>query len=474
MGESMQERRHGAPSHGQALPLGLFLLFLSALVLYYMFNSGQAVSEKMRVTNAADAAAYSVGVQQARVLNYDAYANRAIVANEIAIAQMLSLQSWFHYFDSAIDHVGAINGYIGGYMGLDQDTLKALQYTLVLSGTAWADAYTKGQGSDQTVRALDAAGVGIIAAHNAAAVALAASQDVVHASMLVGVASTVLANDIVKAMDQDLSAQVILTSNGFDGFTKRYDGNDRQRLADVIMRSRDPFTADRSWTLDGGFRPFVKDNELKKRGGTELIGLDQWKAMDTLEGHGRNFGCGKLGLSWCKDIELELAWGGARSVEGASDVFGKFGGGAPHEGWLGGAYAENRDAAHQADRTMRNTPGFTGITASRDLADLSGDGADRTAVSVMVVKSSRDVKTTFGSARTKPAGTLNVFDAGGAGNQMAALSRAEVFFERPLPRGDGKLEHPSLYNPYWQARLTAPTSGDRAWAAAQQNLIFKP
>ncbi len=48
----------------------------------------------MRLANAADATAWSIATLEARALNYDAYTNRAIVANEVAIAQAISLISW--------------------------------------------------------------------------------------------------------------------------------------------------------------------------------------------------------------------------------------------------------------------------------------------------------------------------------------------------------------------------------------------
>lgn len=82
---------------GQALPLALVLLVAVAALAFYMFNTGQLVQEKIRLTNTADAVAYSAGVYEARVLNYDAYTNRAIIANEIAIGQAVGLASWTKY-----------------------------------------------------------------------------------------------------------------------------------------------------------------------------------------------------------------------------------------------------------------------------------------------------------------------------------------------------------------------------------------
>jgi hypothetical protein len=55
----------------------------------------------------------------------------------------------------------------------------------------------------------------------------------------------------------------------------------------------------------------------------------------------------------------------------------------------------------------------------------------------------------------------------GSKDEVASLSAARVFFARPdwnqkdrtagnLPRGDHAHEYASLYNPYWQARLSSP------------------
>src|SRR5688572_14423197 len=61
------------------------------------FGVGQLVNDKMRLVNAADAAAYSAAQWEARSLNFQSYLNRAIVANEVAIAQLVSLRSWSGY-----------------------------------------------------------------------------------------------------------------------------------------------------------------------------------------------------------------------------------------------------------------------------------------------------------------------------------------------------------------------------------------
>jgi len=49
-------------------------------------------------------------------------------------------------------------------------------------------------------------------------------------------------------------------------------------------------------------------------------------------------------------------------------------------------------------------------------------------------------------------------------NELSSVAAAEVYFARPTARGDGRIEYPSLFNPYWQARLAEPTVAQRAEA----------
>jgi hypothetical protein len=91
---------------GQVLPLALVLLVAVAAILFYMFNSGQLVQEKLRLTNTADAVAFSAGVFEARMLNYDAYTNRAIIANQIAIGQAVGIASWARYMGTSATNIG--------------------------------------------------------------------------------------------------------------------------------------------------------------------------------------------------------------------------------------------------------------------------------------------------------------------------------------------------------------------------------
>ena len=82
---------------GQVLPLGLVLVVMGMVGALIVYNTGVVATDKMRLANGADAAAYSGALWQARALNYQAYANRAMVANQVAIGQAVSIQSWMTY-----------------------------------------------------------------------------------------------------------------------------------------------------------------------------------------------------------------------------------------------------------------------------------------------------------------------------------------------------------------------------------------
>jgi Putative Flp pilus-assembly TadE/G-like len=63
------------------MPFALVFLVVGAAALYLAFNAAQLAHAKTKEQDTADSAAFSVGVLQARDLNFAAYTNRAMVAN---------------------------------------------------------------------------------------------------------------------------------------------------------------------------------------------------------------------------------------------------------------------------------------------------------------------------------------------------------------------------------------------------------
>jgi predicted amidohydrolase len=454
---------------GQVLPAGMALLLIIGGTFYLMVNAGQSISEKIRVTNAADAAAYSAGLVEARALNYDAYINRAMVANQIAMAQMLSFTSWVNYAAKATENYPNAETEVNEFL-LPNPDVAVLDAAFFGGGIAASFSGTSPAEFAQRVNSVVGA---FITASDLAVQMMALTQPLVQLNLTAGIRQQQIAESVVKAMDSKLTAEVVLVSHGFDTFTKGYakggaGGDLRGRFADVTVRSRDAFTRERNWTVDSFDIPLVRQNgALKKRGGTDLIGYDEWRAVDTLELHGQRFGCGKWGLSWCDDIQRPVGWGSSEVDAGTGDA---------GQGTHGNAYGENRRTAGRADAAMSapDSARYHGIPNSWDLSDVDTKTEPSTAITVRVSKAHGDTLTSGNAAKAKAAGKLAVFGDHPAGGQLAALSRAQVYFDRISPRKDGRTELGSLYNPYWRVRLVAPTAADKLYAATQQGNLALP
>ena len=83
-----------ARQRGQAMVFGLLFMGIALIALILLFNQGILTRDRVQLENAADAAAYSQAKLFARHQNLIAYTNRAIVANELSIAQVVALMSW--------------------------------------------------------------------------------------------------------------------------------------------------------------------------------------------------------------------------------------------------------------------------------------------------------------------------------------------------------------------------------------------
>lgn len=318
---------------GQALILAVVCLLVLCLGLFVVFDTGQAVTKKEQLVNAADAAAYSVGIEQARALNTAAYLNRAEVANQVAIAQIVSLQSYGNYTDSMagrlskalelisipLDFVG-----IGEVLTAAAETLQSMQ-----EGLAAGLAVT------------DKVGTGVVTGLNALNMAYSSAQTVVFAAFA-GETMFTTANGIVKKNTQDIKGdsaaaipfvgQALLgaqlqqfselgmhqpLAGGNWGYTTRFkipqsrgsiSGVPRNwagdRDANVVMQARDGFSAGRN--ASPGFLGF---HPIKKAGSTDMVDYNRWVAVDTLNFHF------KLGWGWLsKTWDVPLAFGAAAAI----------------------------------------------------------------------------------------------------------------------------------------------------------------
>lgn len=472
-------RKTSSPTkeRGQVLPLGLVFVAICCVSLLFMFSSGKLVDEKLTVTNAADAAAYSAGIVHARALNYEAYVNRAIIANELAIAQAVSMVSWLRYFEDAVAQSGVVDDYVGGYAIIGAAPV-AIALTAIEVINEYVSAWTGGQADLETVVNLVEYfnALGVINIHAGAVIGLRASQVATDAAFSTGVPQTSLAREVARRSDPSLDVEMVPESIlALARFTKTYGraggvgSEERARLADTVMRSRDEFTAARGFEHSTpGWAGLFRQGKLVKRGGTDLVNFDEWQAVDTMAAHTRERSCGKLRISWCGWEENSIAYA-ARSETGLIRS-----GDGEREPSYGESVRANPDTTSDAlsDSVDLRTKGallWTGLSDSQDLRNLDAGADHRVGLSFFVSKPENTSRTAGRNANVQPTGQLAVFDAPAPGNRIASLSRAEVFFFRPTDRPDGRHELANLYSPYWQARLVAPTPIDQFYAATRQN-----
>lgn len=452
----MEATRANRPrrQRGQAMVLALVLAFAGLLGLFFMFGTGQVTASKQRLNNAADAAAYSAALWRARVLNFHAYANRAIVAQEVAVAQAVTLTSWAKYFER--------------FTGNASTLASAYPPTAPLLSAAASMASTARELTERTaadeIEARAASGIGYKSLLQRSQEALQLAADTFGLGAV--------ANEVARANDPHFFAFALGDGGAFGRFTRRYAGDDeRRRLKAVVTDSLDPFVKGprsddlrllllpsscfgTTTSVDRWFRWW------RKRGATGMSpDLERWQAVDTGSIH--DYRRRGFLFSGCRDREwLPVGWGAAEATDGA-----------PQNAVLGnpGNTYDNAAATWLAAAEMagHGYPGFErygGIERVRELdyAALADQRFPVTQVMVLARGEGDDVPTA--NALNVGTGRLRLFERF-AGHRLWAMAVGEVYFRRP-PGAPERIEYASLYNPYWQVRLAEPTSAQRAAALA--------
>lgn len=454
--------RTGLPrQRGQALIFGLFALAGGLIALFFLFNTGQLTAEKTKLVNTADAVAYSAGVMHARALNFAAYTNRALIANEVLIAQAVSMTSWTRYVSTHAQNAPTLMWCRSQYsrpVALALVTYIPVCYLLSSPyGAATAQVLNQavGPASQATVAAAELAKQALQAAQANMAATLVPAR----AALMREVADANYVDDGSVHVDS-----IPLTDNFtlFQGapFIKHYSGKDRGRFKQTTLAAAnlDPFIQQRAWT-SSNFFPCILGNkaEFRRRGGTELIGFDEWRAMDTASLHEWQWNIHLFGTS-CDENETPLGYG-------AQDAGHARSGG---DNGFGGSTSDNSAASSYASSS---TWQYSGLPGFFDLSDAAlktpQDSQPVLRFSIRLTRAKADARTSEGSSNVKPSGGLARFDSNLASNVLAAVSTSEVFFRRPDPRHDGRTELASLFNPYWQVHLVATSSADIAQAIAR-------
>jgi hypothetical protein len=458
IGENVQHTKVRQAGQSAVLFLGFLASVLGALLV--VFNVGQTTNAKMRAMNAADAAAYSGALWEARALNLQAYLNRAMVANEVAIAQSVSLRSWIDYLKRFVGNINLVGQFVP-YLGVATRALanglsqadRTVQQLLPLSETALRLLNTATSTAQSAINFQGAP----VAADLARSVATSNGATISPGGI------ALMARNAAKwthfTQDYSKSSGVV----GTDG---------RTRLRAVALDSRDGFSQARDFTLGG--KPVA---QLRKQGGTDLLGFDSWKGLDSSQ---FDMVFNYLKGDWA--TKVPIGWGGAQAYTTKASGYG-------HHGNVNDWGSIDGKLAVAASDKSPNAAKIKGPGAAsqfpnyRDLAKMDQRPAPQRvadvhlqfAVEVVIDKAAVNTsETALQHANTVlNDGTVvdhhSNFASGDKG--VFALSEACVRFSRPYgATRTGGLEYPSLFNPYWRASLATISKASRALADLNKGL----
>jgi len=454
---------------GQVLPIGLVLLALGVMGALVLYNTGQVATDKMTLANTADAAAYSGSQWQARALNFQSYSNRAMVANQVSIAQAVTLQSWVTYGAVASQNIATV--------------LKPVPFANVLASGLETGLLTV----EKIMTPVSKAMLGVVDVVNRG---LSTAQQAMFVSTFVATP------DVVKAV-VDQSDERFSINTGFSGigiannlkgwrsFTQGFDNKDigaMKERAHLVNQSRDDFTRQRDWKFFKNiwfyYTPLLR-YRFYREGKTELIQVDkqngtqwEWKAKDTMSLHARVWR-----LFGTKRYEVPIGWAEAFANTQERQQTIEPGACTPSVATRNCArfLVVNKRAEYWADiglrapvkqtQTQKAMKGYTGLQAFRSLStDTIENGTSHLQLKVEVALPAEHVNS---SATSGMRGSFSA-PVGAPGNRISSISVAEVFYQRPdvAENPDQALEKANGYNPYWAARLAPIAAADRLLAFA--------
>ena len=459
---------HG--QHGQALVLGLLMVSVAAASLVVLYNLGQTVESRARLTHAADAAAYSGALEQARALNALAYVNRTQIAHQIAMAHLVTLAASAQYARTMQAQrargnppAGLIAMLFGPDMGL------AYQAAQTVPGAEQQLAAAFGQ-HDRVVRQ-------VLEAAAAAAVAeLAASRERIMRKVLSANFPEAVAGGTRKGAWRQGPVLRVL-SDGWPGYVERRLATRQAGLRPAVelAAGRYGFLDSRSATRRNGWmvspRCPLHRHELRRRGSTWLGPDGRWGALDTQSYHALRSN------RWigCYYREYAMGWGTAQGEksqppEGVDYVEEPPLDFSQQDFWRWVEQSTSWDIFSGATNPLANSYAMAGaqrwpaggLPAYREVALARHRDPLRFAVAVRLSGSA--LKTTDADGPVAaPEGRFSYAALGRSGSVRVA-SAAETYFARPERRADGQGELATLFRPYWQARLSAVTPQEAARA----------
>lgn len=387
---------------GQIAPVALFGVLIASAALMLMYNTGQKITEKSQVANAADAAAYSGAVWTARHLNFMAYTNRAMIANHAAVGHVVSYVSWIRYIHDSIEYIDRVTQfipYVGQYVDMVEEIAGQLRDTTERAAAVVIPAI---DGWNANLRAAQIEGQASLALNNLNDLMqqTARSWD---PAIRINDRDEIdeMPDALRRAVEWQLTAQLASVPT----FVERYTaGNDKDSIGELISSSLRSNNDVRRWiTGERGWRENLLMAQIRKQGstsGSQTENGADWRATDQLQYRTRGL----------------FGWRSWRRIG---------------------------DRASSASATEFES-GYSGVPAYYNVSGALGDQSLR--IAAIATKRQSQVSTRAALGMTANA------------QPLAVAAMAQVEFRRP--RGGAftaldsrQREYSNLFNPFWDARL---------------------
>jgi hypothetical protein len=428
---------------GQALVAGMLLILLGSVAFIVYFGRAQLTIDKQKLNSAADAAAYSSALWRARALNFDAYANRAIIAQEVAVAQAVTLTGWAQYFKNTAHNADRYGRWI--------------PYVNIITGYAkqesdWAlNLATYAANVEIPARAAADYGYKSLLEYSQTAMGMSANTFALGA----------IAREVIQANDARFSGFVMPEPRSWSDARKRYSSLDgKQRLLDLVKRNLDPFTGG---SRTASLNPLKCLGSIEKRGGTSLTNdLSRWESVDTLSLHKPKSIFKPCSLS----EDAPIGWGTAETSETNNQ------GRSITDDFAINDNSKGKDLTYYSSTSNDNYGGFSSAM-DLDYENLQNRQFPTFDIAVLAYVNGDRLRTpsnlNLAVGRMRNTEQFADLPIRGQSRGMVRLGSAQVYFRKPTAPGQSSNEvgeYASLYSPYWQARITEPDEAQRIAAAA--------
>lgn len=464
---------------GQALIAALGLFAVTAIVFFFVFNSNRAVNEKLNLVNAADAAAYSGAQIAARQLNFIAYTNRVMIANEVAVGHMVSFQAELEVMSDAMRDIDGIAGeaveavlnsalsFIGQDLGTVADAIQR-------NSMNWSGAYILGVSANNAVylqmqqEERDALGGTVMTEIMDRIVEQYANNEDARLSVNSDAARTYLQDNGY----QNVAAMMTNNANSISSLVAFADPSQSGELLAMIQQSAD--------ALSDPARDWITDRNLDEYRVGGLFGFLGFHSTRSGSTQLRDDGNG--GHTWAADAEelkLYTKWGSLLGIPLGIEFEGEASGieadsiaRQASTGVLlnGSQIARSRLCSDVNCASISSTDGYQSVKNQAIINQALIDPATNQPNAFVTAVVLQEGSCNDALGRDKAQGPRrfgeNVRsdwndDLGRFGSacdnerEVVAVSRARLVYERPqaFTQSAADDELPNLYNPFWQAKL---------------------